>query len=455
MALLSVVAVQDQVHCVERAECGGSVQLPQMPRHAKQGSKVDWQLVGLISGACLLGFTLLQGLTAVVRHRRRVQQANVRRHSQRQLFDRQLQAVLNWARAAKPIYKAWSGTRPMQVAAVEEEALDCKSYYLLPQDGRPLPRFEPGQYLTFELPVQANQASIVRCYSLSDRPREDYYRVTVKRIVANDATDASSSGQGSGYFHREVKVGTTLQVRAPQGAFFLDPRGDWPVVLIGAGIGITPIVSMIQSIDHDLHRRQAFVFGGFRNSREHPLGNIMREIAGKHENIHFDISYSRPMPGDQRGRDFDHRGRVDISRLREVLPSNNFRFYLCGPAAMMESLVPALLDWGVPDDHIYFEAFGPASVKRLRSRDSESHSVSFARTNKNLLWTGEEPSLLEFAESNGVVLDSGCRAGNCGQCLTGVRSGKCSHLKSPGVPVGEKQCLTCIAIPEDDLVLEA
>ena len=142
---------------------------------------MDWQSVGMISGGALLALTALQLIAAAVRHRRRVSRANIRRHNQRTLFDRQLQAVLNWARAAKPIYRAWSGTRPMQVAAVEEEALDCKSFYLLPEDGRPLPRFEPGQYLTLELPVLANQDPLVRCYSLSDRPREEYYRLTVRR----------------------------------------------------------------------------------------------------------------------------------------------------------------------------------------------------------------------------------------------------------------------------------
>lgn len=417
---------------------------------------MNWQLMGLIAGACLVGLTLLQALSAAIRHRLRVKHANVRRHNQRSLFDHQLQAVLNWARAAKPIYKAWSGTRPMQVAAIEQEALDCKSFYLLPADGRPLPRFEPGQYLTFELPVDAGESPLVRCYSLSDRPREDYYRVTVKRIAATPGNESFPEGQGSSFLHRTVEVGATLNVRAPQGAFFLDPRDDCAVVLIGAGVGITPIASMVQSIAHDVSRRQAFIFGGFRNSREQPLANQMRQACAAHENLHFDISYSRPMPGDQRGRDYDCHGRIDIHRLREVLPSNNFRFYLCGPAPMMEALVPALLDWGVPDDHIYFEAFGPASVRRLRGgKESEPHSVSFAKTKKNLVWTGDEPSLLEFAESNGVTLESGCRAGNCGECLTGVRSGKCAHIKNPGVPVGDQECLACIAVPEEDLVLEA
>ena len=344
----------------------------------------------------------------------------------------------------------------MRVAAIVQEALDCKSFYLLPEDGRPLNRFEPGQYLTFELPTESDEGSLVRCYSLSERPREDYYRVTVKQIHASNDNQSDLEGQGSGYFHRQVQVGSTLQVRAPQGAFFLDPRDELPVVLIGAGIGITPMMSMLSAIAHDRSRRDVYLFAGFRNSREHPFSEPLQDICTRHENLRLDICYSNPMPGDLCGRDFDHRGHVDLSRIQTKLPSSNFRFYLCGPPAMMESLVPALLEWGVPDDHIYFEAFGPATVRRLRKpRSREPREVRFLRAEKQLTWTGTENSLLELAESNGVSLPAGCRAGNCGQCLTEVRSGSFAHVKPPGVALSQSQCLACIALPEEDLELEA
>lgn len=412
--------------------------------------------MGTIAGTALLGVAGLQLLWAVWRARRRNGQTQIRYRNQRLLFDQQLRAVLNWARAVKPMLKAWTGTRPMQVAAIVDEAIDCKSYYLLPEDGRPLARFEPGQYLTFELPVATEQAALVRCYSLSDRPREDYYRVTIKHVQPPTDNSTLPPGQGSTYFHQQVEVGSQLDVRAPQGAFFLDPRDEVPVVLIGGGIGVTPVMSMINSIVHDRNERQVYVFTGFRNSREHPFAEPMRDLCSRHDNIKLDVSYSRPMPGDRNGRDFDQRGYIDLQRLREVLPSNNFRFYICGPPAMMEALVPALLDWGVPDDHIYFEAFGPASVKRYRkNRNTGPRNINFAKTNKAAVWTESDSTLLDFAESNGVRLESGCRAGNCGQCVTAVRSGKFAHIKQPGITVSEKECLACIAVPEEDLVLEA
>ncbi len=422
---------------------------------------MDWQLLGWVLGVTLLGAAGLQAVGAAfaVRKRRRAAQAGCARRQQ--AFDRQLRTALQWVRAAKPIFKAWSGSRPFQVAAVVDEAVDCKSYYLVPVDGHPLPRFEPGQFLTFSLLIDPHQKPLVRCYSLSDRPCEDYYRITVKQARPPAGNAELPLGLGSTYFHQHVHAEKTLDVQSPQGAFFLDPTDDAPVVLIGAGIGITPILSMANTIAHERSEQTAYVFAGFGNSREHPFRQQMQELHADSENMQFDISYSRPMPADNIGRDYDHRGYVDVTRLRQVLPSNNFRFYVCGPAGMMETLVPALRAWGVPESHIRFEAFGPATVKgmkQVRTTDDIAKGpcqVEFLLAGASLAWDGGYESLLEFAESQGVPLDYGCRAGNCGQCLVSVRSGNVDHIQAPGMPLEENQCLTCIGVPHGDVVLEA
>ena len=422
---------------------------------------MDWQSLGWASGATLLGAAGLQALGAAYVARRRLRAAQSGCARRQQAFDRQLHTVLQWAHAAKPIFKAWSGTRLFQVAAVVDEAVDCKSYYLVPADGHPLPRFEPGQFLTFSLPIDPRQKPLVRCYSLSDRPREDYYRITIKQARPPAGSAALPLGVGSTFFHESVHAETTLGVQAPQGAFFLDPTDDSPVVLIGAGIGITPILSMANTIAHECNEQQAYVFAGFGNSREHPFRQQMQELHAADKNLRFDISYSRPMPADQVGRDYDHRGYVDVARLRQVLPSNNFRFYVCGPAGMMETLVPALRAWGVPESHIRFEAFGPATVKGMKQVRKIADivqgpcQVEFMLAGACLAWDGGYESLLEFAESQGVPLDYGCRAGNCGQCLVSVKSGSVDHIQAPGMPLEENQCLTCIGVPHGDVVLEA
>lgn len=420
---------------------------------------MDWQTVGTVSGSVLLGISGLQALGGMVGRRRRTRRAENQYTKRHQAFDHQLQAVLQWAQASKPIFKAWTGSRSFRIGAVADEAVDCKSFYLVPTDGRPLPRFEPGQYLTFSLEIDPRQKPLVRCYSLSDKPREDYYRVTIKRARPPQNIIDATPGIGSNFFHDRLEVGSKLQVQAPQGAFFLDPTDQQPLVLIAGGIGITPILSMINSLTESPSTRTVYVFLGFGNSQEHPFREPLQEIAAQHKNIQFDISYSRPMPGDQLERDYQHRGRVDIRRLQEVLPSNNFQYYVCGPAGMMETLVPALFEWGVPEEHIHFEAFGPATVKGLSDSKSEAGSnpcsVRFAKSNSDLAWQGSEQSLLEFAESQGVSLDFGCRAGSCGQCLLKVQEGKVTHLKEPGLSLADNECLTCIGVPEGDVVLEA
>ena len=422
---------------------------------------MDWQTLGWVLGAALLGVVGLQALGAAYVARRRLRTSQTGCTRRQQAFDRQLHAALQWARAAKPIFKAWSGTRSFVVAAVVDEAVDCKSYYLVPADGHPLPRFEPGQFLTFSLPVDPHQKPLVRCYSLSDRPREDYYRITIKQARPPAGSAELPLGVGSTFFHQRVQAETTLGVQSPQGAFFLDPTDSAPVVLIGAGIGITPILSMANTIAHECSEQIAYVFAGFGNSREHPFRQQMQELHAANENLQFDISYSRPMPADNLGRDYDHRGYIDLARLKQVLPSNNFRFYVCGPPSMMESLVPALRAWGVPKSHIRYEAFGPATVKgmkQVRTTDDIAKGpcqVEFMLAGACLAWDGGYESLLEFAESQGVPLDYGCRAGNCGQCLVSVRSGSVDHIKDPGMPLDENQCLTCIGVPHGDVVLEA
>lgn len=422
---------------------------------------MNWQLLGMVSGAAVLAAPTLQALAAVFLLRRRSKMAQTGTLRRRASFDRQLQTALQWARAVKPIFKAWSGAKPFRVAAMIDEAIDCKSFYLVPVDGCPLPRFEPGQYLTFQLPCGQTQQPVVRCYSLSDRPREDYFRVTVKISGPPAGKPELPPGRGSTFFNQRVEVGDTLSVQAPQGAFFLDPRDQSPVVLVGGGIGMTPIMSMASTIAQQRSGRTAYVFAGFRNSREQPFREALHELAASDANLHCDISYSRPTPADQLERDYHHRGHVDVARLREVLPSSNFHFYVCGPPPMMESLVPALLQWGVPESHVHHEAFGPASVQGLSrttnaaSLGTAACSVEFSVSAKKLSWSGEQASLLELAEISGLTLESGCRAGNCGQCVIKVLEGAFCHVKQPGLAVGENECLACVAVPQSDLVLEA
>lgn len=367
-----------------------------------------------------------------------------------------MEATARAARASKAIFD-WAGWRPFRVSAVVDEANDVKSFYLTPENGRPLAPFGPGQYLTFRLPVPGCDAPLVRCYSLSDRPRQDYYRVTIKRVHYADKDGERAVGRGSNYFHEHVQVGSVLDVRAPAGTFMVDPLGPEPIALVGAGIGITPLVSMLETIMHSGKRREVHAIFGFRNSGEHPFKDRLAAIAAENPNVRLHASYSAPLGQDVLYRDYSHSGRVTLDQVREVLPSNNFRFYLCGPGQLMESLVPSLWEWGVPESHVHFEAFGPASVKSARHAASKVQpcSVQFERSGKSATWDGSMNSLLECGEAAGVKFISGCRAGSCGECLTAIRSGAVETIKEPGIAVPAEHCLTCISVPAVDLVLDA
>jgi len=314
---------------------------------------------------------------------------------------------------------------------MEDACSSICSFFLVPVDGKPLPPFLPGQFLTFRLDLPAAMGGteqIIRCYSLSDAPRPNYYRVSIKRAQPPLGIHVPP-GRSSHYFHDYVTIGSILRVRAPSGHFHID-RSDDSLVLIGGGIGITPMLSMLNWCLANQPGREVWLFYGVRNGREVVMKSHLEALAFSHTNFHLRICFSAPQPDDVAELDYHHQGRIDIKLLRTQLPTNLYHFYICGPTPMLESLVPALEDWGVPDTHIHFEAFGPASIKRRNAKDSLNQAVVndifviFAQSGKQLQWSPLFGSLLELAEAQGISVNSGCRAGGCGSCQTKIRSGE-------------------------------
>jgi len=334
------------------------------------------------------------------------------------------------------------------------------SFYLKPHDGKPLPPFHPGQFLTFQLKIPDQPKPVIRCYSLSDSPNyPDRYRVSIKKVLPpRDAADAPP-GLSSTFFNDGLREGDILDVKAPSGHFYLDTDKDSAVVLIGGGIGITPVLSMLNTICESGSKREAWFFLGVRNSSDQIMKDHLEHLNLEHDNVHLHVCYSNPGDGDVEGRDYQHEGRVGLDLFKQVLPSNSYEFYICGPPPMMDSVTTGLKDWGVPDGQVNFEAFGPATVKKKRPQAEASTAaaveVVFARTGKTLKWDPAAESLLDFAEDNGVIIDSGCRAGNCGTCITAIKSGEVTYINEPGEPPEAGSCLTCIAMPTANLTLDA
>ncbi len=362
---------------------------------------------------------------------------------------------------------AWSGFRAFKVdrKIVEDAAQLVCSFYLTPEDGQPLPSFLPGQFLTFRLdiPTTGGTEQIIRCYSLSDAPCPDCYRVSIKRASPPQGSHVPP-GRSSNYFHDQVSVGSLLQVRAPAGHFHID-CGEAPVVLIGGGIGITPMLSMLNWCLTEQQEREVWLFYSVRHGRELVMKSHIEAMAAAHPNFHMRLCFSDPLPEDVAERDYQYRGRIDVDLLRKQLPLKPYHFYICGPTPMMDSLVPALEDWGVPDARIHFEAFGPASIKRRKDSTtsvsiSQSEAantgivVTFVRSDKQFSWQPSTGSLLEFAEANGIAVNSGCRAGSCGSCQTTIRSGEVAYLQPPEYDPDPGTCLLCVSVPKTSVTLE-
>ena len=365
--------------------------------------------------------------------------------------------------AAEKSQAAWSGFRKFRVEGKVLEAESCCSFYLAPHDGRPLPAFLPGQYLTFRLQIPEQPREMTRCYSLSDSPdHPDYYRVTIKRIPPPPKSTDVPPGLVSSHFHDRLQVGDIVDVKAPSGRFHLDVNSRTPVVLIGGGIGVTPALSMLNYLIAAPGKREVWFFYGVRNGREHVLKDYLREIAEQNPQVHLVLCYSDPLPGEEPEKDYTFSERVSVDLFKRVLEVNNFDFYICGPPPMMESLVKDLSEWGVPEERINFEAFGPASVKKLpkaesaQVADTAGVEVSFVRAGKTVPWSNATGSLLELAEAHGIRIDSGCRAGSCGTCITAIRDGQVDYPSGkPDFDIEKGSCLACVAVPKGALSLNA
>ena len=250
-----------------------------------------------------------------------------------------------------------------------------------------------------------------------------------------------------------------IEAKLPGGAFVLDRTSDRAIVLLSAGIGITPMVAMLNSLLTNKSGREHIHFiHGARRSNEHPFADQLRAAEQTHSHLSVHLRDTQADPGHDAHLP-SSAGRVDIAFLKRVLPFGDYDFYLCGPGSFMQDMYSGLRSLNIADDRIRFEAFGPASVKRKEStssavatpvspRDPErSSKVVFMRTRRDAQWSPEDGSLLDFAEANGVTVASSCRSGVCGTCATRVLSGEVTYPVPCEAEVPPGHALICSAIP--------
>jgi len=246
--------------------------------------------------------------------------------------------------------------RTLRLIDKRRESEDVTSFYFEAEDQRPLPSFKPGQHLPIRLPIEGLEGEVEveveRTYSLSTPSNDHAYRISVKREAAGLASRA---------LHDAIEIGATLDSSSPSGDFVLGDD-DIPVVLVSAGIGVTPLLSMLSHLASKakagLDTPPVTWLHGARDGQHHPFRSEVEASGMALPRFEQLVAYSRPRENEHPGIDFDHRGRIDRETLAPIVQSGRAVFYLCGPPEFLADLQRTLEDLGVPEHHIRSESFG-------------------------------------------------------------------------------------------------
>lgn len=339
--------------------------------------------------------------------------------------------------------------RSYEIFDIRRESDVVSSFYLRPADGLGLPSWEPGQFLPIRVSIPGQAGLALRTYTVSAAPATGHYRLSIKREGGRALV--------SPFFHERTQIGDRIEAMAPRGAFVLDRSSSRPVVLLSAGVGITPMIAMADAmIDEGLRtrrfRRTYFVHGA-RNGRVHAFGGHVRQLAAAHDSFTAHIRYSNPAETDHLGETHDSEGHVDVALVKQLLPLDDFDFYLCGPAPFMRDLYGGLTALGVREERIRYESFGPATVLRRDPTSTATNvprepvSVRFASSGINIAWTPYKGTLLELAESAGLAPAFSCRSGICGTCATRIQCGSVAYIDEPSAPRADDEVLICCSTP--------
>ncbi len=352
---------------------------------------------------------------------------------------------------------AWPGFRPLKVAAVHDESRHVRSVLLTDPADTPLPKWLAGQSIVVRVPVDPAGAPLVRNYSLSNEPGSAGYRIGVKR---------EPSGAVSAYLHEHVKVGDLIDVAAPRGSFFLDDSAH-PVVLVSAGVGVTPVLSMLYAMAESASNRQLWWLHSARNSTEHAFAREAQSLLNRLPHSQSRIFYSSPGAADREGADFDVQGRLSADSLCELGLPVEAEVYVCGPEPFMDAVTDGLVACGISARSIHAERFGAhaaitpgiaaAPLKPPHLPDGPpgtGPNVQFARSALSAPWRSADASLLEFAEACDVPTRWSCRTGVCHTCETALLSGRVRYDPEPLEPPAEGNILLCVATPSEDVIVD-
>jgi ferredoxin-NADP reductase/MOSC domain-containing protein YiiM len=348
---------------------------------------------------------------------------------------------------------AWPGFRQMRVANMHKESASVTSFILSPIDGEPLPVCQAGQFVVLRMLVEAGKPPVLRSYSLSDLPAADHFRISVKSEL---------NGIGSSFLCNRAREGDVLDVSAPRGSFTLR-SGDNPVVLVSAGVGATPVMSMLHSLAAERSQREIWWIYGARNRVDHPFADESRSLLKQLSRGREYTVYSRPAETDQVGAGFDAPGHIDTALLEKIGVSRGSDFYLCGPPSFLQSMRDGLGNWGVLTGNVHTEIFGsldaitPGMAQVVHTPQGPSGSgppVSFARSGITAAWDPKFASLLELAEACDVPVRWSCRTGVCHTCMTGLIGGSTTYNPEPLEMPAPGNVLVCCSQPDSGITLD-
>jgi len=352
-----------------------------------------------------------------------------------------LPEAAKWRKAVPTSTSVATGKSQYRVADIVTEATGIKSFYLQPVEGGPVPDHTPGQHLPIAVNVNGKQHR--RTYTLSAAPSAQVLRLTIKR---------GGGGTVSKHMHDGISVGDTVTAQAPAGKFVLKETADVPVVLISAGVGITPMIAMAEVLlAEQLPNKQIHFIHGARAACNVPFLNQLRRWPLNHKNTALQLRYSRAATADTDKQPFASCGRIDSPWLTSLKLPKSADYYLCGPPGFMQTVYDHLITSGTLDDQIHFETFGPASLKRVGQTVQRKHAkahVTFKKSGIEAVWHPSNESLLELAEKNGIEAPFSCRSGSCGSCAAPLLKGTVGYDMPPDYCPKDNELLLCCAAPK-------
>lgn len=258
----------------------------------------------------------------------------------------------------------WNGFKAFHVIKREKESSVITSFYLSPKDGKPLPLFKPGQYITLRIPT-LDGSTTMRNYSLSDKPNQNWLRISVKRETSQ--ISGMPNGYVSNFLHDAVNTGSCLEVGPPCGEFFLDvhTKDKKPLVLLAAGVGITPILSILLTALHNLPDHSITFIHANLNEDTHAFKSLIDDLASKHANLKVHYCYSELTKNGIVRDPSTITGFIKAELLESVVEDRDAKYYFCGPKPFMLGVYADLQAWGIPSSQIHFEFFGPRQELEL------------------------------------------------------------------------------------------